>query len=182
LMKRLVVLSLVLLVTLSTGVLSISCTCEEEAAETTTPPQIPAEGFYLNPTSIELQPGQTLSINVEVKSSRWGASGGEINLAFNPAVLQVVDIETGDFFGSSPIVGLKRVDNQGGIVRLALARVGETAVPSPPGVLATVEFRVLDSAASGSYEIELTSVGLADENFQDITGFNIQGATIKISP
>lgn len=182
-MKRIVILSLVWLVTLCTSLSGLSCSCEEEVAEPTTPPpSIPEEGVYLNPAFIELQQGQVLSLSVEVKPSGWGASGGEINLVFDVAVLEAVDIEPGDFFGSTPIIGLKRVDNQGGIVRLALARVGETAVPSPPGILATVEFRVLDSAARGTYEIELTQVGLANEYFQEITGFTIQGATIKINP
>jgi hypothetical protein len=149
--------------------------------EEPTPPSIPGEGVYLNPTFIEAKPGQALSINIEVKPSGWGVSGGEVNLAFNPAVLKAVDVEPGNFLGSSPIVGLRQMDNQEGIARLALARVGIAAVPSPAGILATVEFRVLESATSGTYEIELTKVGLADENFQDLTGFTIQGASIRVS-
>jgi hypothetical protein len=184
-MKRIVILSLILLAILSTGLFSLSCSCEEEVAPPTTPPpsfpSIPEEGVYLNPAFVELQPGQALSIGIEVKPSGWGASGGEISLAFDTAVLEAVSIEPGDFFGPSPIVGLERIDKQGGIIRLALARVGQTAVPSPAGILAEVDFRVLDTAASGSYEIEL-SVGLADQDFQDITGFTTQGATIRISP
>jgi hypothetical protein len=182
-MKRIIILNLVLLVTLATSLYGLSCSCKEEAAGPTTPPSpIPNEGVYLTPTFIELQPGQALSLKIEVKPSGWGASGGEINLAFNPAVLQAVDIEAGDFFGSSPIVGLKRVDNQAGVIRLALARVGETPSSSPPGVLATVNFKVSDSATGGTYDLELTKVGLADQNFQDITSFTVQGASIKINP
>ena len=181
-MKRLIIISLVLLVTLGTGMLGISCTCGEEVAEPPpTPPSIPGEGIYLTPPFVDAQPGQQLSIKIEVKPSGWGVSGGEINLAFNPGALQAVSIEPGDFLGSSPIVGLKRVDNQAGVIRLALARVGKTQVPSPPGVLATVDFKILGSATSGTYEIKLTKVGLADESFQDITDFTIQGASIKIS-
>jgi len=179
-MKRIIIVSLVLLVTLGIGMLGISCTCGGEAP--VPPPSEPKEGVYLNPTSIEAGPGQEVSIEIKVKPSGWGVSGGEINLAFNSDVLEVADTEPGDFLGSSPIIGLNRIDNQSGVVRLALARVGETTVPSPPGILATVQFRVLDSASSGAYEVKLTKVGLADENFQDITDFSIQGTSIKISP
>jgi len=187
LIKRAVILGLVGLVTLSLGLFGLSCSCGEKAVpETTTPPPpstppIPQEGVYLNPTFIELEPGQTLSIKVAVKPAGWGASGGEINLAFNPAVLEAVDVKPGPFFGKDPIVGLRRIDNQEGVIRLALARVGETAVPSPPGELATVEFVVPDSATSGTYELELTEVSLADQNFQDITGFTTQSTIIKIN-
>lgn len=181
-MKQIVILSLALLVIIATSLLGASCTGGEQVAE---PPitslSIPEEGVYLNPTFIEANPGEELIINIEVRPSGWGVSGGEIKLVFDADVLQAFGIEAGDFLGSSPIIGLKQLDNQAGEVRLALARVGETGVPSPSGVLATVEFKVLDSADSGIYEIELTVVGLADENFQDISGFTVQGAIIQIS-
>lgn len=184
-MKRIVILSLILLEIMGTGIFSLSCSCEKEVAPPTATsppftPSIPDDGVYLNPAFIELQPGQTFSLKVEVKPSGWGASGGEVNLAFNPAVLQAVSIEPGDFFGPNPIVGLERVDNQEGTIRLALARVGQTAVPSSAGALATVDFRVLDSVTSGTYDIELDA-GLADQDFQDITGFTTQGATISVN-
>ena len=179
LMKQTVILSLILLVALATILLGASCNSGGEPPST--PLAIPEEGVYLNPTSIEANPGDELTIHIEVKPSGWGVSGGEINVVFDPNVLQAVAVEPGGFLGSSPIVGLEQLDNQAGEVRLALARVGETEVPSPSGVLATVAFKVLDSADSGIYEIELTVVGLADENFQDISGFAVQGAAIQIS-
>jgi hypothetical protein len=179
LMKRTVILSLFMLVALATGLLGASCGGGGEPP--ITPPPIPEEGVYLNPTYIEAEPGEELTISIEVKPSGWGVSGGEISLVFDPDVLQAIDIEPGDFLGSSPIVGLKQLDNQAGEIRLAQARVGETEVPSPSGTLATVELKVLDSAGSGVYEIELIVVGLADENFNDIAGFTVQGTIIKIS-
>lgn len=178
-MKQTVILSLILLAALAVGLLGTSCSGGGEPS--ITPLAIPEEGVYLNPTLIEANPGEELTINIEVKPSGWGVSGGEINIVFDPDVLQAVAVEPGGFLGYSPIVGLEQLDNQAGEVRLALARVGETEVPSPSGVLATVAFKVLDSADSGVYEIELTVVGLADENFQDISGFTVQGATIQIS-
>jgi hypothetical protein len=179
LMKQAVIFSLALLVILTTGLLGASCGGGGEPP--VTPPPIPEEGVYINPTYIEATPGEELTISIEVKPSGWGVSGGEIKLAFDPDVLQAIDIEPGSFLGPSPIVGLEQLDNQAGEIRLALARVGETEVPSPAGVLATVKFKVPDSADSGIYEIELTVVGLADENFQDISGFTVQGAIIQIS-
>jgi len=183
LMKRVVTISLVLLIALGIGMLGISCAHEAQPARPPIkpPPTEPEEGVYLSPTFIEAEPGQEVTIEVKIKPSGWGVSGSEINLAFAPNVLEVVNIKPGTFLGSSPIVGLKRIDNQGGVVKLALARVGKTTVPSPPGTLATVQFKVLGSASSGNYELELTKVGLADENFEDITNFSVQGTNLKIS-
>jgi hypothetical protein len=185
LMKRQIIVSLVLLAILVAGVSGNSCakkaTEPPPPEQPVTPPSIPEEGVYLNPPLIEAEPGQELSIKIEVKPSGWGVSGGEINLAFNSGVLKVVNIEPGNFLGSNPIVGSRQVDNQAGVIRLALARVGKTPVPSPSGVLATVDFKISDLATSGTYELKLTKVGLANENFQDITGFTIQGTIIKIS-
>lgn len=78
-------------------------------------------------------------------------------------------------------LGLKRIDNEVGMVRLALGRLGQTSVPSLLGVLVTVNFKVTDLATSGTCELRLNKFGLADENFQDIAGFTVQGARIKIS-
>lgn len=143
--------------------------------------EAPKGKVYLEPPSLNVQRGQELSINITVEPSGWGVSGCEVNLSFNSTVLQGVNIKVGEFLGSSPLIGLEDIDNQAGVVRLVMARVGMTTAPSPPGVLAIVYFSISDSAAGGTYDLELTKVGLADENFQDITGFTIKGARIKIS-
>ena len=127
-----------------------------------------------------MKPGQEIKFEIKIRPSGWGVSGCEINLSFSSPIMEKAEIEFGDFLGSNPIIGLKQVNNQDGVIKLALARVGETPVPSPPGILAAVNFRILDSASSGTHQLELTKVGLADEYFQDITDFKIQDATINI--
>jgi len=137
---------------------------------------------YLEPPSLSIQRGQELSINITVEPAGWGVSGCEVNLTFNSSVLQGVSIEVGGFLGSSPLIGLEDIDNQAGVVRLIMARIGSTTTPSPPGVLATVNFRVSDSAESGTYELKLTNVGLANEDFEDVTDFTVRGTNLTVSP
>lgn len=62
--------------------------------------------------------------------------------------MEATSLELGNFLGDSPLVGLNQIDNETGILRLAVARVGETKVPSRPGVLATVTFTVSGTAKS----------------------------------
>jgi hypothetical protein len=137
---------------------------------------------YLEPPSLNVQRGQELSINITAEPSGWGVSGCEVNLTFNSSVLQGVNIEVGEFLGSSPLIGLEDIDNEAGVVRLVMARLGMTTAPSPPGVLATVNFTVSDSAESGTYELKLTKVGLANQDFEDVTDFAVRRTVLTVSP
>jgi hypothetical protein len=56
-------------------------------------------------------------------------------LTFDGGAMEIASIEPGDLLGSNPLVGLKEIDNQAGTVKYALARMGATSVPTPPGVL-----------------------------------------------
>jgi len=181
--KYKVLFSLTVLVILCLCSLVVSCTCAQGPSSTPakSPLSEPAEGVYLSPLLIEAHPGDEVSIEIKVKPSGWGVSGCEVKLDFDPDIMEALSVEPGTFLGDTPLVGMNRIDNQSGWVTLALARVGVTSVPSPAGVLATANFRVLDSARSGSYELDLTKVGLANEDFQDITQFTVQGTIINVS-
>ena len=141
---------------------------------------IPSEGVYINPVSQEAEPGQAVTVNVEIKPADWGISGSEITLEFDPAALEATGLEQGGFLGDTPLVGLNEIDNEAGMLRIAVARVGETTPPSPPGVLATVSFTVLDTAERGTHDLTLTEVRLTDENFEDIADIKVQHGSIKV--
>jgi len=166
--------------------LAASCTCAPAEGPSPSPPQVPParpepeEGVYLYPTLIEARPGEELSIEIRVKPAGQGVSGCEVVIAYDPGVMQPLDIETGSFLGPTPLVGLRKIDSQSGKISLAVARVGETTAPSPAGILATVSFRIADSAATGTYNLSLTWVGLSDQDFQDIIGFPTQGTEVWI--
>ena len=166
---------LTILMLLCVGLNAISCGNGDEEAVV-----LPSEGLYINPPWQEAEPGQEVTINVEMRPVDRGVSAGEINLGFDASALEVTGIEPGDFFGSNPLVGLNEMDNEAGTLGYSLARVGATSVPSLPGILMIIEFRVLEDADSGTYELTLTKVGLADENFEDLTDIEVQGASIKV--
>ena len=147
------------------------------------PEEAPGEGVavYILLPSPEAEVGAEFEARVCVEVEERGISAGEILLTFDADTMEVVRIEPGDLLGSGPLVGLHEIDNQSGTVKYAIARVGSTSVPTPPGVFAILKFKVLESAESGTYELNLSKVGLADEEFEDIVGIEAEGASIEVT-
>ncbi len=184
--KRKSLLGLAVLAMLCLCSLAVSCTCAPAEESPPPAPELPParpepeEGVYLNPTLIEARPGEDLSVEIRVKPTGQGVSGCEVVIGYDPAVMESIGVEAGDFLGAAPLIGLEKIDSQSGTIALAMARVGETATPSPTGVLATMSFRIADSAAAGIYSLSLTWAGLSDQDFQDIIGFPTQGTEVWI--
>lgn len=114
----------------STLLTIIFLTFSGQAAEA----QVQQVFIHLAPVSVEVNPGDTVRIEVRVEPGQNGISGGEVTVSFDPSLLQAMDIRPGDLLGSDPLVGMKEIDNQGGEVRCALGRVGVTPIPTSPGV------------------------------------------------
>ena len=166
--------------------LAASCTCAPAEESSPPAPELPParpepeEGVYLYPTLIQARPGEDVAVEIRVSPSGWAVSGCEVVIAYDPVVMESLGVEAGDFLGATPLVGLEKIDSQSGKISLAMARVGETTVPSPAGVLATVSFRIADSAAAGTYSLSLTWADLSDQDFKDIIGFPTQGTEVWI--
>ena len=182
--KRKSLLGLAVLAVLCLCSLAASCTCAPAEESSPPAPKLPPprpepeEGVYLYPTLIEARPGEDVDVEVRVRPSGRGVSGCEVVIGYDPAVMESLGVEAGDFLGATPLVGLQKIDSQSGKISLAMARVGETTVPSPAGVLATVSFRIADSAAAGTYSLSLTWADLSDQDFKDIIGFPTQGTEV----
>ncbi|MFQ5933387.1 MAG: cohesin domain-containing protein [Dehalococcoidia bacterium] len=134
----------------------------------------------IEPATMRADAGDQIVVAVRVDPEGRGLSGGELNLAFDPQVLSVVDIEPGDLFGPEPLVGAEMVDNDSGTLLYALARKGQTSPPTPPSVFAEITFKVAEDARRGRYELTVTSAGLADEAFRDILDISLGSATVRV--
>ena len=110
----------------------------------------------------------TFTLNIEVDPAGAGVSGGELQMTFDAKAMQAGTVTPGDLLGATPLVGTQEVDNQGGSIKLALARIGATTKPTAAGKLATVAFKISPGAVSGTYKIAITRVGFANESFQDV--------------
>jgi hypothetical protein len=129
----------------------------------------------------QVTPGEQFKVQVQVEPQKQGVSAGEINLSFDSQAMQVVEVKPGTLLGERPLAGILNIDNEAGTLGYSLARIGETTAPTSGAAFAIVTFQILNSAQPGDYELELTKVGLANENFGDIGDFTIQGASVKIS-
>ncbi|MDD5095378.1 MAG: cohesin domain-containing protein [Dehalococcoidia bacterium] len=147
-------------------------------------PQLPSLDIYVSPSSQKASPGQEISVSVTAKAVNCGISGSEISVKFDPAVLQVAELNVDDALGSNTIIAVKETGNQSGILRCALARRGTTQISASEEILARIKFRIADWAKTGSYNLTLTEVKLTNEKDppQTMTGVEIHNGSIEIVP
>jgi hypothetical protein len=116
---------------------------------------------------------------VLVTPGSFGISSGEANISFDPNVFEVVDVSPGTLLGTQPLVGFRQIDNTSGTVKIAMARIGTTPVPSSEGQFAIVEAVVKGTAPAGEYEVRL-DLALADHQFNSV-GTQVTGANVVVS-
>ena len=148
------------------------------AAYLATPTPAPDLRAFIWPESTAVRPGADLEVTVWVNPVTHGISGGEIHVAFPDEVFEATGYRPGDLLGHTPIVGYEEL-NESGFVRLALARVGPTASPSPQGVFVTIDLSCKEDAATGQYRIDLQAV-LANERFEDISVASVRGGLVTV--
>jgi hypothetical protein len=137
---------------------------------------------YLQPSRQQVSPGDTLTVTVYVDPGEAGLSAGEFHVAYPSSLLKAQKVEVGELFGDNPLIGMDETEIVGEreVVKLALARVGETGKLTPPGIALTIKLEVLQTASSGSYTINLLKVDLVDEAFNRIEDVQIQECTITV--
>jgi hypothetical protein len=128
-------------------------------------------------------PGQTLSF--AIKTDATGLYGAQFDLVFDPAVVQVVDADTGTegvqiMSGDCPVadfIATNEASNASGKISYAASSLNPTP-PCDGGTVASFQFQVSGTAASGITPIQWESLILADNNGEQIpaTGvdFNLQ--------
>ncbi len=109
--------------------------------------------LYIEPPSIidpTLTPGNSFTVDVMVSDVEYFFAW-QVNMSFNPAVLEIIDIIEGDFLkdqpeGTSGIVS--RVENEQGWALFGCATIGPYIGKNGSGTLATVEFEVVAEGES----------------------------------
>jgi len=134
----------------------------------------------VEPAPTPLCPGDVFSVNVTVDPAGKGISGAEVKIAFDASVVECEDVSPGDLLGDSPIQGKKEIDNENGTIWYALARIGDTPVPTEEGTLAVLSFKVKEDAPEGTYYLRITSAKLTDENFAYISPIRTENGTFTI--
>ena len=112
--------------------------------------------------------GEEFSVVVEVDPQGRGISAGQVVVRFPPDVFSMVSASPGRLLGDRPLVGTRQVDDDAGLLRLAVARWGATSVPSDSGALVTIRFLVRPDVRPATYSISVDSIALSDEGFADV--------------
>ena len=124
---------------------------------------------YFSPSTVEVNPDETFTVELMVDPGGLGVSAGEFIISYDAKALEAVSVEIGKFFGDEPLTALEAVKPEKGIIHYAIARKGETVKPTPEGVALTVKFKVKSQAQPKTYTISLKKVDLVDEAFNRIS-------------
>jgi|GEM_PF-1783834 len=139
-----------------------------------------APSVSIIPASQNLKQDDTFVIGVYFDPAGASVSAGEIDISFDASALQVTSLVKGDILGSDAFTTGSQYNNTLGTVNAVLARFGDTPDPSPAGYWANVTFKINSNAANKNYYINLTSIGIADKDFNDILGTIPNNGTITI--
>ena len=134
----------------------------------------------VTPSSQEVDAGEQFTIDIDVNPGSYGVSSGELQFAFDASVMQVDDVVFGDLM-ASPSALAKDINNTAGTVLFAGFNMGVPPVPTAPGTFATITIIVDGDAPCGTYDLDVTSLGLMDETPQDIPGITITDGEVVVS-
>ena len=131
----------------------------------------------LSPSQASLRAlGETVDVAIRIEDAA-GLYGGQVRLAFDPTVLQVLDLDTrpeapgvqirpGDYF-FDPVrqfVVANRVDNVAGTIDFAVTQLRPAEARTGSGVLATVRFEAI---GPGSSLVRFVGARLGDDSRPD---------------
>lgn len=112
-----------------------------------------------DPPQMTVDPGTTFSVAITVADISELRSY-EIDMSFDPAVVEVQTVEQGAFLqGTSPVTLGPEIDNEAGTVTFGALGMGSGPWPSGSGQLASLTLRAV---ADGVTALSLRDVGLYD--------------------
>ena len=136
-----------------------------------------AEAAGTNNASIWLDgPNQALrdeTISYDIKTDATGLYGIQLELSFDPAVLQAVNTQL--MTGSCPTpdhVQTNTVDNSAGTLSYTVTSLNPTP-PCDGGIVASIQFKVSPTAVGGSTAVQFDEVILADKDGAEIPATSV---------
>ena len=136
-----------------------------------------------NPSPANVAIGQVVTVNVQIDSVT-GLAGAEVNISYNPALLEVQDadpnkagvqIAPGSFL-KPDFVAQNAADNAQGKISFAVTQVAPTQPVNGSGVLATISFK---GKADGTSALTFNVVNLSTSGGTAI-GRAVQNGQVKV--
>ena len=156
----------------STATPTTDSPADSGATPTATQPPAPPVSIDMVSTTLEVKPGQEFRVDVVVDSHGGGISAVQVQIEFDPAILQAEGVQAGTLLGPDPAGPFAKELGEGVFQYLA-ARKGQTEAPTAAATYATMTFQVRDTAPVGQETIlELTQPKILDEHlrvFEEVT-------------
>jgi hypothetical protein len=140
----------------------------------------PSPVVSVSPASQEVDVGNSFSINITVDPDVDGIRSAELDFAFNASVMQVDSVTAGNLLGASIIAIPATIDNVNGTVNYAIARIDTVPVPTAAGTFATITLTVKGDAQPGTYDLDITNMGLSNVTNKPIAGIVINDGEVTI--
>lgn len=137
---------------------------------TTTPSASPQNLFWrlASPDAGPFDSGDTMSLTLDLDPQNLPISGIQFRLNFPDELLDLFEIEPGAILGADPLVANKSDETRGHIL-FAMARRGDTVIPTAPGRVATIKLQALQDVSPNRNDIIwLDQVKLTGGDFQTI--------------
>ena len=116
---------------------------------------------WVDPPASSVYPGQQFTVTVSIKDAT-DLRGYQFSMAFNPTVVNVLDVVDASFLGSTgrTVIPLgPDIDNGAGIVTFGAGSVGEMAGPNGDGDLAII---TLEAVGYGDTALDLYNLSTSD--------------------
>jgi hypothetical protein len=145
----------------------------------TTAADMPQGSLAIQPSVVKVTKGSEFSVQV-IQDAPVATSGAQASVLFDPSILQIESVTTGDPYAGAPFLlpkdfsgNVARANETGRLAQVAVAFLPPTAVQAGPAVFLVVTFRVV---GCGATQLDLP-VGPFDAQMidgrQDVYGYPV---------
>ncbi|WMW22669.1 cohesin domain-containing protein [Methanolobus mangrovi] len=125
-------------------------------------------------------PGDTFQVQVEVDSADYNLRAVNLQMNYDSSALMVNSITDEDLLGAGALVAPGSGDDGAGTIAYGIASTSGVYVPVA-GTMLTIEFEVKAGAANGTYDLDLNSVSLKDQDNVAIPDVGVTDGSVQVS-
>jgi hypothetical protein len=138
-----------------------------------------APSVSVDPQTNEYDAGDTFQVSILVDSDASDLRAVNLQLDYDPAVLQVNSITNNNLLGAGALVAPASGDDGAGTITYGIAATSGPYAPVA-GTMITIDFEVKAGAADGIYDLDLMNVVLLDQTSTVIAGVAVMDGTVKV--
>jgi len=143
---------------------------------------VPLPTASIKPKTQEVKAGENFSVGIYFDPAGKGFTGGSIILKFNASVIQVNAVNPSDLLlgGDGYMEPTKEIDNINGTVEYEAIRYPGISPPASAGNFTLIDASVKEDAPSGTYYLNITKAGFADEEGEPVPSIAVENGTITV--